>query len=1067
MSETSNSEVRLWEHIVAACERFEEAWRSGSQPRIEDELTKAADHEKTTLLRELIALERELRQKRGEKPSPDDYRSRFAGHPELIEEIFRSDTINEAVKEGDVTPGDASRSASASSGARFRVIRPHARGGLGEVFVARDEELKREVALKEIQLDRAFDPASRARFVQEAEITGGLEHPGIVPVYGLGTYSDGRPYYAMRFISGENLSEAIRSFHADEALRHAPDRRILKFRNLFRRFVDVCNALEYAHSQGVLHRDIQPGNIIVGNYGETLLVDWGLAKAAGRVEEISEASQLPASGTGAETLPGSPIGTPAYMSPEQANGELDRLGPRSDVYSLGATLYCLLTGKAPFSGMDILSGVKRGEFSRPRSLEASIDTALEAICLKAMSLQPEDRYNSPRALADDVERWMADEAVLAWREPFSRRLNRWAKRNRTAVTAATAAVLVGLVGLSALAAIQAKANRDLKDEQSKTRLALIGQEKATNRSEKREQMAIDVLKKFRDIFEDEPALKTDPTLDDLRKRLMSEPLIFFRNLREALLADEETSEDSLKRLGDTSYELGLVNASLGKISDALTAHRESLQIRQKLTDGKPSVARYQQDLANSYQEIGLLLGSSGRQDDAMKSHRSGMSIRRKLVESDPSSNDFQNDLAASHGNIANLLKAVGKFPEAIKEHEAALTIRRKLVEVRAENTTYQSGLAISYNNLGNLFGAMGKSKEAIDALESALMIRRKLVSINPKKNSLQSDLGTTHNNLAFRLFENEETDKALKEFAEALTIQKKLVATMPSSSKFWYDLAQTRNNIGRVLAASGRPKEALAEYEEALNIRKKLTTDYPMVLNYQSDLAVSYSNIGTLLKDSGKTKEALVALKEAIAVQRPLAKANPSNMDIQSRFAVFLMNIGTVHADAGESSDALAAYDEALVVARKLTEAVPSSTDYPFQLAYAYFNVGDLQRHNGKLDEAIKAYDSALTIWRKLNKEHPGVANFESNLGETLDAIAAVEITQKRYKKAGERLPEASNLHKHVLRNYPTNIEFRKAATIHWNNMLNLARELGDIEGVAAAERELKAVTASDPAKSP
>ena len=173
----------------------------------------------------------------------------------------------------------------------------------------------------------------------------------------------------MRFIRGDSLKEAIERFHADEALKNDPGRRSLELRKLLRRFLDVCNAIDYAHSRGVLHRDIKPGNIIVGKHGETLVVDWGLAKADGQgraVESSDERPLVPSSASGsAETLPGSALGTPAYMSPEQARGDLEHLGPRSDVYSLGATLYCLLTGRPPFEGDDVgavLRAVQQGEF---------------------------------------------------------------------------------------------------------------------------------------------------------------------------------------------------------------------------------------------------------------------------------------------------------------------------------------------------------------------------------------------------------------------------------------------------------------------------------------------------------------------------------------------------------------------------------------------------------------------------------------------------------------------------------------------------------------------------------
>jgi tRNA A-37 threonylcarbamoyl transferase component Bud32 len=320
--------------------------------------------------------------------------------------------------------------------------------------VARDQELNREVALKEIRDEHADNPESRARFVPEAEVTGGLEHPGIVPVYGLGTYGDGRPYYAMRFIKGDSLHEAIKRFHEPAALRQPPGERQLELRRLLGRFIDVCNALAYAHSRGVLHRDLKPGNIMLGKYGETLVVDWGLAKALGQAE-AGYASERPLQPVGGQdvtpTVMGSRVGTPAYMSPEQAAGRLDLLGPASDVYSLGATLYCLLTGKPPVQGHDsveVVSKVERGEIVPPRQANPQTPPALAATCLKAMALKSEERYPNALALAADVEHWLADEPVSAWREPLSVRARRWVKQHRTAVTGAVAAVTVAALVLA-------------------------------------------------------------------------------------------------------------------------------------------------------------------------------------------------------------------------------------------------------------------------------------------------------------------------------------------------------------------------------------------------------------------------------------------------------------------------------------------------------------------------------------------------------------------------------------------------------------------------------------------
>ncbi|MCL4195555.1 MAG: serine/threonine protein kinase, partial [Thermoguttaceae bacterium] len=232
---------------------------------------------------------------------------------------------------------------------RHLVVRQHAQGGLGEVFLAIDRQLNRHVALKRIRDPFSRQPAYRGLFLAEAEITGRLEHPGIVPVYAVGTDPGGRPYYSMRFIRGETLEDAVGRFHRTQAGKAES---AVAFRKLLRDFVAVCNVIAYAHSRGILHRDLKPSNIMLGKFGEVIVVDWGLARPIMRptgdvVQSDDESAQefLVPSG-GMEHLK-STGGTPQYMSPEQALGHIDELGPASDIYSLGATLYYILTARTP------------------------------------------------------------------------------------------------------------------------------------------------------------------------------------------------------------------------------------------------------------------------------------------------------------------------------------------------------------------------------------------------------------------------------------------------------------------------------------------------------------------------------------------------------------------------------------------------------------------------------------------------------------------------------------------------------------------------------------------------
>ncbi|HEY2761107.1 MAG TPA: serine/threonine-protein kinase, partial [Pirellulales bacterium] len=439
-----------------------------------------------------------------------------------------------AVKQGSATYGSSEKQ-EAEAGGRFRPLRPWREGGLGKVSIALDEELHREVALKEIKSRHATNKQSQDRFLLEAEITGSLEHPGIVPVYGMGRYHDGRPYYAMRFVHGDSLEEAIHRYHrASERGAQDPSERAVEFRELLTRFIAVCNAIAYAHSRGVLHRDLKPGNILLAKYGETLVVDWGLAKVAGQTDQIALTSgemplELPSGSQSAPTRLGSVIGTPGYMSPEQADGRLDLLGPPTDIYSLGATLYCVLAGVSPFtdSALDaLLDKVKRGEFPPPRSVDSQIPRPLEAICLKAMSRRRDDRYATASALADDLAHWLADEPVSAYPERPLQRAARWVRRHRDA--AMITAIGVALLAIvSVVAAVLVNHQRMIAAKLADDNFHLAEQERlAKNQAEiafREARDAVDDL--FTKVSED--SLLNQPGMQGVRKDLLQKTLDYY------------------------------------------------------------------------------------------------------------------------------------------------------------------------------------------------------------------------------------------------------------------------------------------------------------------------------------------------------------------------------------------------------------------------------------------------------------------------------------------------------------------------------------------------------------
>jgi serine/threonine protein kinase len=288
---------------------------------------------------------------------------------------------------------------------RYTLTQLHATGGIGRVWLARDASLSRDVALKELRPERAEHAAILARFLREAQVTGQLEHPGVVPIYEMGRRDeDQAPFYAMRFVRGGTLAEAIAAYHRRREQAQAGP---LELRELLSAFVSVCNAVAFAHSRGVLHRDLKPNNVVLGDYGEVVVLDWGLARLMGQAHADGEGAaplQVAGASEAEATVQGQVLGTPAYMAPEQAEGRLDQLGPATDTYGLGAILYEILAGKAPFRGpeADVLRQVIREAPDRPRSLVAGVPAALEAVCLKALAKKPADRYASARELAAEV-----------------------------------------------------------------------------------------------------------------------------------------------------------------------------------------------------------------------------------------------------------------------------------------------------------------------------------------------------------------------------------------------------------------------------------------------------------------------------------------------------------------------------------------------------------------------------------------------------------------------------------------------------------------------------------------
>ena len=880
--------------------------------------------------------------------------------------------------------GGPSHFGGGGAGSRFRVVRPHAKGGLGEVFVALDGELNREVALKEIQDRHADDPVSRARFVVEAEVTGGLEHPGIVPVYGLGKYTDGRPYYAMRFIRGESLKEAIAAYHAPHAKGGdgdaPPPSRELELHKLLRRFIDVCNAIDYAHARGVLHRDLKPANIMLGPFGETLVVDWGLAKpldppdgedaqGPGLSRTRARAADLSgmegpgsgrlrpqsASGSMYEVLFGTTVGTPQYMSPEQADGKNDALGPASDIYSLGATLYSLLAGRAPFTEralQPLLQKVRAGDFLPPRQVDKSVPPALDAICTKAMALKPEARYETAREFAEDIEHWMADDPVSAYAEPWPARAARWARRHRTFVTTGGALLIAAVLGLTT-ATLLIERERARADEYF--RLA---------------RSAVDtLLTEFAAIH-----LVDVPGAEKVRSKILGRSVAFYNEFL------RQGRQPTVKQGAGQAYaRLGDALEQLGEYPKAEKNLRHAVGMLAPMVEGRgPEADAYRRDLARARHSLGVLLTRTSRYDEAQTELTAAIDLRRALASRKGAADQDRADEKESAYRLGALLaRRPGNKGKAQDYYQEAL--RNAQADVQAPEPA---------------------DKEPSDPAEAPRRAAR-----------YQNQLAT----LLSRSDDAKSLDQALGLLDAAKTTQLALRGKADTVAAYAWDLARTWSNTASVQRKRERTQAApppvgkaeddpvVKEYTESITLLKRLVNDYPAVPDYRFELAEVELNRARRYQVPHKRDDAAAAdLNDARRLLETLARDQPERPDYALRLVSARRRLAAISI-AADKTAAETNLRLALIELKAIPKKAPqyaSSLDYRTELLQLVATLGGLIQADPKLTDLADDLDQAVKTGLGLLKDEGETAETVTATFNGTRLLSAARRSQKRYEGA-------------------------------------------------------------------
>lgn len=912
--------------------------------------------------------------------------------PELFDELKRRiavlDSVN-AVLASTPDGGDPISHARQSSDAAaelgrqfqttstFRTLRFHARGGKGHVFIARDDELGRDVALKIISSRRAADSQGRERFLREARITSLLEHPGTAPVFCIGRDETGRPFYCARYVEGETLAEAIRQFHAGTGR--------LGLQQLLNRFIAVCNTIAYAHSREVVHRDIKPANIVLGPYGETIVLDWGLAKFAAQADEpVSESDADRGSGS-SDTRAGSAIGTPAYMSPEQAAGELDAIGPASDVYSLGATLFAILTGEPPVEGRsvgEVLDRVRRGDIRPPHRVRPGVPPALDAICLKAIARIPHDRYSSPLELAADVEHWLADEPVSCYREPAAARVARWARRHKPIVTGVTALVMTATLAL-AISTI------------------LVGQQRA--RAEDRFRQARQAVDdSFTRVSQN--TLLGVPGLRPLRKELLEAALGYYQRFLE-----ERSSDATLQRdVAVTWSRVGEITAETGTPSAALAAYRKSHEIYARLAAPSPNDVALQRDLAASLERIGRLHAALGKTGDAAEVYRECTDILEELTRSRPADADTRDRLASVYLLTGLLLESQSQPDAAREQFRKARDIAAELAREHPERATFLHTLARSHESLAELEVQSGAIDAAADAFDAAGDILQELVRLDAKNHESHQSLARVITRIgdlqSSSKSEVTQIASAIESFRTARQIRERLVRDHPSVFDFRRELAELLEKLGAAQRAAGEHTAALESLVEARQTRSYLAE--PVNMKLEEAISGTYFDTGVWHRAHGRIEEAARALRQASEIRNQTGL--PPDPKLDETLGRNHLLIGYQQWEIGRLEDAAQSFDLARATLERLVVDQPENAGLRAGLAASHLghamSLDFLQRH----DEALAANQRTIDLLHEAVAADPSPFNriglscsyflmegIYRKLGRAADADQAAEQTRK------------------------------------------------------------------------
>jgi serine/threonine-protein kinase len=746
----------------------------------------------------------------------------------------------------------------------YEVLSVLGQGGMGVVYRARQLSLNRLVALKMIRSAEFASPEQLRRFQNEAEAVATLDHPGIVPVYEVGQHGDQR-YFSMKMIEGSGLDRQLRDFAA-------------RPREAARLVAEVADAVDHAHRRGILHRDLKPANILVDAQSHPHVTDFGLAK---KIE-----------GEDGLTVSGSIMGTPAYMAPEQALGRISQITTATDVYGLGAILYAVLTGQAPFgadSVLETLDQVRQRPPEPPSRRRPGVPRDLEVVCLKCLEKDPRRRYASAADLASDLRRWINGEPISA--RPVGRAVRTWMWAKRNPVPAALALALIGatIVGVAGITAQW----REAVHQRNQAILA----RKAAEENET-------------------AALKAKDEADYARKKASAS--------EQNAVAERGRAEQNAQLAGiQATLALGTVQSLITQANEKLKGpglydlRRGLLEVAlrdvDKVADIYDKATSKEATTAAALVELGRIYRELGQAGKALKYFQKALEIARERIRIKKGSDASRRNLALVYSNLGATAEELNRdMNAALDYHLKALALfedidaRPMMADSPMPKPLIRAGLSEAYKLIGVIYYRLGRLEEALPYYRKSYNLARELADAQPGDPGLQVTLTKAALALGSTAFRTGDPKHADTFLAEALDRAERLRDARPSDLSAKHNLADVLYLTGETHLFAGRLEAARADMSRCLGLYDEIARAEPRNVFYQLNLSKAYYRLGDMDLLEGRPDDARPRFRRALEIRTALVEASRDNDRRQMELMLALAQMGRVD-DAVATADRLAA----------------------------------------------------------------------------------------------------------------------------------------------------------------